>query len=130
MDSGKVEEMTNNNKSLEGENKYKDQIVCRGSYALGTACGVCARCIDERNNNPDQPTVEELTSLLRGFSELIRIQEEEYHIGKYGNVVLETVAERLEALQARIKELEKENASISEVCKDYYLRIVELEGKK
>jgi len=26
--------------------KYKGQILCRGSYVLGTACGTCARCKD------------------------------------------------------------------------------------
>lgn len=32
--------------------KYKNP-VCRGSYALGTACGVCERCLENRPAMPD-----------------------------------------------------------------------------
>jgi len=26
--------------------KYKDKVICRGSWALGSACGSCQKCID------------------------------------------------------------------------------------
>jgi len=28
--------------------KYKDEVICRGSYAFGTACGTCSKCKDEK----------------------------------------------------------------------------------
>lgn len=31
------------------ENKHKGKVICRGSYALKTACGVCSKCRDEWN---------------------------------------------------------------------------------
>lgn len=34
--------------SEEGMSKTYESDVCRGSYALGTACGHCERCADER----------------------------------------------------------------------------------
>jgi hypothetical protein len=31
-------------------------LVCKGSYALGPACGNCERCVWERENHPDRVT--------------------------------------------------------------------------
>ena len=37
---------TKNNALAETTNPYKDQVICRGCFTLGTACGACAKCKD------------------------------------------------------------------------------------
>ena len=68
--------------------KYKDQVICRGSMALGSACGRCAKCLDE----------------MKVINERLSPSVMEQHDKNYDDR-LSLVAE-ITALRARVSELE------------------------
>lgn len=38
---------------MNDETREEDQLVCRGCYALGTACGACSRCREWLRTHPE-----------------------------------------------------------------------------
>lgn len=50
--------------------KYK-RPICRGSYVLGSACGHCERCADERNGKLKKDTPDDTAALKAAVNALV-----------------------------------------------------------
>lgn len=53
--------------------KYKDQVVCRGSVALGSGCGYCARCLEEKAKMVAKTGQDILKQIVKTHNEFLEV---------------------------------------------------------